>query len=362
MSLAERRHRRQNVPMPKRFRDLVPEAIPSLPPSPVPLCNPDADAMTNSDASPSSVHSRVSHILRTPRNIFGLIRQYFGNKVPSVDPEERITLADLSPSVVGLHPSSTNHIQSRSKWWPFPNKSSFLLGNWHWNGGNQKSQSEFKSLVDIVGDPSFKSDDVRHTKWADIFAKLGESDTDGDGTDGEWLDVDAGWKKTSVEITVPFHRRMEKPGTAKFLAAELYHRSLVQVIIEKISDPHTAAQFHLEPYELLWKRSDQHREVKMHGEIYTSEAFREAHINLQNSAPEPNCNLQRVVVAVMLWSDATHLTQFGSSQLWPCYMAFGNESKYRRCKPSHNLCNHVAYFQKVSTRHDLSFTFCTNPP
>jgi hypothetical protein len=49
----------------------------------------------------------------------------------------------------------------------------------------------------------------------------------------------------------------------------------------------------------------------------------------------------------MFWSDATHLTAFGNAKLWPCYMFFGNESKYRRCKPSCNLCSHVAYFQTV---------------
>ncbi len=267
-----------------------------------------------------------------------------------MDPKDHATTtpADMSP------PSADALSQvPRSKWWPFPNRSTFLLGNWHWNGGLQKSQSEFKGLIDIVGDPSFNPDDVRHANWSKIFAKLGDSDADGDEPN-EWLDVDAGWKKTCVEVSVPFHRRMENPGTSKFVGAELHHRSLVEVIRERISDPHTAAQFHLEPYELLWKPTAQHSEIKMHGEIYTSEAFREAHDALQSAPPEPNCDMPRVVAALMFWSDATHLTQFGNSQLWPCYMFLGNESKYRRCKPSCNLCSHVAYFQKVSTPYGYS--------
>lgn len=184
--------------------------------------------------------------------------------------------------------------------------------------------------------------------WDKIFAKLGDSDADGDDIDGEWLDVDAGWKKKHVEITVPFHRQMESPGTSKFVTTELHYRSLVEVIRERVSDPHTAAQFHLEPYDLLWKPTAQHGEVKIHGEIYTSEAFHEAHVTLQNSPLEPNCDMPRVIAVLMFWSDSTHLTQFSNSQLWPCYMFLGNESKYRRCKPSCNLCSHVAYFQKVS--------------
>jgi len=340
MSLAARRPRRPNVSMPKRYTDLLPQAAPSLPPTGFRPPTPPPPLNT-ADAHPPSLHSRVSRFIRTPRNIFGLVRQYFGAQLPAVDPEEHLTLADISSAA----PRSST---PRSKWSPFPNKSSFLLGAWHWNGGTQKSQSGFKDLIDIVGDPSFHPEDVRNTKWNKVFSTLGDGGPDDEEVDGEWLDVDAGWRKKHVEITVPFHQRMQTPGTTQFICGELYHRSLVEVIRERISDPHTAPQIHLEPYELLWKRSNQHDEVKLHGEVYTSEAFREAHDALQNSPPEPGCNLQRVVVALMFWSDATHLTQFGSSQLWPCYMAMGNESKYRRCKPSCNLCSHVAYFRKVS--------------
>ena len=80
----------------------------------------------------------------------------------------------------------------------------------------------------------------------------------------------------------------------------------------------------------------------------------DAHRELQDSPGEPDCNLPKVVVAMMFWSDATHLTSFGDAKLWPSYLHFGNESKYRRCKPSSHLCNHVAYFQAVS-RHDFQF-------
>jgi len=339
-SLAQRRPRRQNILLPKRFRDILPQAAPSLPPPSTSGNPPESDAAALHDAS--LLHTRIRRIFRTPRNIFGLVRQYFAEQLPSVDPEEHVTLAELSPPSPG-----DTRSQPSSGFYPFPNKSSFLLGNWYWNGGVQKSQHSFNELIDIVGDPSFQPDHVRDTKWSGINAKLGNSDTDGDA-EKEWLDVDAGWRKTRVEITVPFHSRMNTPGSQQYVGADLYHRSLVDVITERISDPHTSAQFHMEPYELLWKRSDQHREVKMHGELYTSDAFREAHQALQDSPPEPNCDLPRVVVALMFWSDATHLTQFGNSQLWPSYLFIGNESKYQRCKPSCNLCSHVAYFQKVS--------------
>ena len=88
--------------------------------------------------------------------------------------------------------------------------------------------------------------------------------------------------------------------------------------------------------------------MRVHGELYSSPVFLEAHCALQASPKEPGCDLPHVVVAIMLWSDVTHLTTFGTAKLWPCYMYFGNESKYNRCKPSRHLCNHIAYFQSVS--------------
>ncbi|EAU83872.2 hypothetical protein CC1G_09541 [Coprinopsis cinerea okayama7 len=41
------------------------------------------------------------------------------------------------------------------------------------------------------------------------------------------------------------------------------------------------------------------------------------------------------------------LAQFGSAKAWPVYMFFGNDSKYRRCKPSNKLGEHVAFLEKL---------------
>lgn len=295
--------------------------------------------------------STVCKVLRTPKNVFGLVRQYLTDKLPSHDPEELVTLADLTSIPL---PTSTNVPTPPAKkksnpFFPYLNKNSFRLGQWFWNGSVQKSQKDFKELVDIVGDVDFQSSDVRETKWGKINATLGngvESRTD-DTEDGEWVDMDAGWKKTRIKISVPFSKRMANPGVHEYADVDLHHRSLVEVIKEHISDPHTSAQFHLEPYELLWQPHKRQKEVKLHGEIYMSEAFIEAHRDLQQSPCEPDCDLERVVVALMFWSDSTHLTSFRNAHLWLCYLFLGNESKYRQCKPSCNLCSHVAYFQSV---------------
>ncbi|KIK13437.1 hypothetical protein PISMIDRAFT_118878, partial [Pisolithus microcarpus 441] len=106
--------------------------------------------------------------------------------------------------------------------------------------------------------------------------------------------------------------------------------------------------FRFEPYELHWHPSHKESDVGVYGELFTSRAFLEAHQTLQESPLQPECNLPCRVVALMFWSDATQLTTFGNSKLWPLYVYFGNDSKYERCQPSANLCSHVVYFQAAS--------------
>jgi hypothetical protein len=217
------------------------------------------------------------------------------------------------------------------------------LGEWYWNKGVQKSQADFKELIGIVGDFDFKSSDIRCTNWDKINKMLVE----GGDNEGEWEDQASGWTTSPVSISVPFHRYTPTPGARDYVVTNFHHRSLISVIREKLTNENDAPHFHYEPYELRWKPSDGLDSIRVHGELYTSPAFIDAHNSLQESPGEPGCDLPRVVVALMFWSDGTQLTNFGDAKLWPLYMYFGNESKYRRGKPSCNLCEHVAYFETV---------------
>jgi hypothetical protein len=52
----------------------------------------------------------------------------------------------------------------------------------------------------------------------------------------------------------------------------------------------------------------------------------------------------------MFTSDGTMLANFGTTKLWPLYMFYANDSKYRRAKPSEGLFETIAYFEKVSDK------------
>jgi hypothetical protein len=120
------------------------------------------------------------------------------------------------------------------------------------------------------------------------------------------MDEDAGWKRTQITITVPFHNRAKAPGPKKYLVGDLYHCSLVDIIREKLANTSDVRHFHYDPFELFWNPTNTSAKVRVHGELYTSPAFLDAHRELQESPGEPGCNLPRVVVALMFWSDVTH--------------------------------------------------------
>ena len=343
-SLAQRRGRREHRQLPKRFRDVLPEAPAALPPASGTVTSPPITAEPALPPKSSSVLSPIRKILKSARNVFGLFRQYHATSFPDHNPHANIVSDDdLMDSSLDTHPVETYH--------PYPNQSSFLLGEWYWNDGVQKSKSGFQNLLKIVGHPEFRPEDVAGLNWQSIDAELsGDRRVDSLDDDRSWQDerVDGDWVKTPIKIKVPFHKGMLHPGEEVFEAGNLHHRKLVSVIREKITKSSTHPRLHFEPYRLYWQPKESSEPVRVHGELYTSEAFVEAHDDLQRATRDPGCDLARVVVGLMFASDGTQLANFSNAKLSPVYLGFGNESKDRRSKPSCKAFEHIAYFETVS--------------
>lgn len=340
-SLARRRTRRPNRQLPRRFRDSLPEPPMPLPPAQV---NPEAHS-SDFTSSPPSVQTRLQSLrpslrrmFKTQVNSFGLYRVYNATHLPTHDPDDAYAI-EHHPAVPAVN------LDSRNPYRPYPNQNSFRLGEWYWNHGAHKSKESFKKLLDIVGSVAYLPEDIRGTNWRAIDDALGGSSQE--GRDAEWLDEDDNWRSTPISISVPFHSRCRNPGPKDYLAGNFHHRSLVSIIREKLSDPGHDRLFHYEPYELKWRPPHTEEDIRVHGELFTSDAFIQAHQRLQDSPPEPGCDLPKVVAGLMFWSDSTQLSTFGNAKLWPLYLYFGNESKYYRCQPTNNLCTHAAYFQTV---------------
>ena len=156
-----------------------------------------------------------------------------------------------------------------------------------------------------------------------------------------------GWRESEVAIQVPDGKEHDADDIPTFAVPGLHHRSITAVIRSVLEDPSASRNFHYTPFKSFWKSSTTLPAQRVHDEIYSSDAMIEAHLKLQQSPPEPGCELERVVASLMFWSDSTHLANFGTASLWPLYLFFGNQSKYLRCKPRTASCHHVAYIPKV---------------
>jgi hypothetical protein len=118
----------------------------------------------------------------------------------------------------------------------------------------------------------------------------------------------------------------------------------------------TGLSMHTRAYKMFWQPSPDAEPVRVYSEIFDSDAMANMEDELQDIplrvTPERNC--ERVVVPLMLASDATHLASFGTASLWPIYLQFGSQSKYARGRPTSQACHHLCYAPSVS--HALSIS------
>ena len=73
----------------------------------------------------------------------------------------------------------------------------------------------------------------------------------------------------------------------------------------------------------------------------------EAKLRAQPRHPDDGPDVEYVILPLLLWSDATHLSTFGTASLWPIYLYFGHLSKYVRGRPTEFAAHHLAYIPEV---------------
>ena len=123
---------------------------------------------------------------------------------------------------------------------------------------------------------------------------------------------------------------------------------MLEVIQAALAEP-AAEKFHTFPFKAYWKPSPHAPEERIYSEMYTGDAWNAEYEKVWNDAQSgPNAHLEPFMIALLIWSDATALAQFGDAQLWPIYLYIGNQSKYERSKPTSFSSHHLAYIPKVS--------------
>jgi Plavaka transposase len=323
-----------NYRLPGRYEDVNPQPLPPI----------------EEDHLPTAVLSHLCLIVRNPlrtaTNSFGLLREYLYRL--SFDPDTLVPEEDLhrigGTNPVSMPPPSPTPVHR--------NESVEMLMNWKDSVTSIKSDAEVNRLVnDVLLDSNFKLEDlqgfnvVRENRRSDAAEKK-----------SPFFDS---FQTADIDIEVPSGTRGIPPGT--FSVPGLLYRKLTAVIQAAFLSP-LASHFHFTPFK-LFHRSPSGEEERVFSEVYNSDAFIEEHDNVQRAPlppDQPDCKLEKVVAALMVWSDSTHLANFGTAKLWPIYLLFGNASKYIRGQPNSGACQHVAYIPSLpDSFQDFAASFCS---
>jgi hypothetical protein len=317
--------------------------------SPVPI-----ESTTASDSAESSL------AVVTEPNSFGVYHKY-SECLPSYSPGEWHHLESVADSPNFM--KSTDLTQR--KWWssfsstlegakkaffhPFQNVTTYRLMSWFYDGSNVKSNAGVDKLVnDVILAEDWNREDLRGFRAARENQRLDdwEDDEDSPFTPG------TGWIEAEVEIPVPCEKsryRNGADGAPKYRVPGLFYRRPLDVIKAAFTEP-AAQSFHLTPFTSYWKRTPDSEPERIYSEIYDSDVFHDEHEQIRSQPRMDNCQLETFIAAILLYSDSTHLTNFGSASLWPIYLFLDNQSKYERGKPSSFAAHHIAYIPKACFR------------
>lgn len=228
---------------------------------------------------------------------------------------------------------------------PFANSSIFRLVQHYYQSIQDSSISGFNWFVRHV----LKADDFKLSDIPDDFDLAKElKRLDNLQEDESPFAHAANWKEATIEIPLPAegvkHRSENHAPTLK-IEGVLY-RDMVEVIKSAFQAPESI-NFHYTPAKAYYMPAGAKEPERVYSEIYESDEFWEEHKAIMKALPADQRNMPVTVAALMLYSDATHLANFGSAFLWPYYLFFGNQSKYERAKPSNYAAHHLAYIPKV---------------
>jgi hypothetical protein len=289
----------------------------------------------------------IGEFYTTALNEFGTYRRY--PCVPTVDPDADVPLESVTDTPVVGSPAQ------QPSWWsgmsssllgllpevpyaPFSSPSTYRLFQWFYQS-EAKSLSDLTSLINnVLLAPDFDIDDPSIQDF-NIDKELRQLD------ESEDFAKEDGWTAASIEIPVPIKGEQisEDDTPYRYKIPGLYYRKLVGVITNFFTHAKIGS-FHLTPFQLFWESAAGAYE-QIFLEVYNSDAMFNEHIKLLKDFS--NSQYEIVIAAILLWSDSTHLANFGTASLWPVYLFFGNVSKYVRGKPTSFMAQHIAYLPKA---------------
>jgi hypothetical protein len=327
------------------------DPLPEAPPAPLPEEN-------KNDLGPAASSHIRRLILRvnpipepytTPLDSFGRYRVY--TRKPLSIPDSICELEDVSDVCNSLNQNSNSPTLAERRpildiIHPCPNFSAFLLEYWYWIEGLQKSQEDRDLLVrNVITRPGFIPSEVAGINWCHLDDKLSahsESPTTG-----------SGWQNLSIPLSLPPRTPSaaslykSEPVVNTFVVPNVPCRKLTEVVRDAFTK-NNVPHFHYEAFKSYWKDPKSSQTHRSYGEVFESQRMIDAQQAVQDIILDEPCRLPRCVAAIMIFSDAMQLSNFGNAKAWPIRVTFGNLSKYERCKPNSGAHYEVGFMPTVS--------------
>ncbi|KAL0563301.1 hypothetical protein V5O48_018770, partial [Marasmius crinis-equi] len=361
-----------------------PVAVPATPvPEPAPPSPSDAlDPTPGSPTPPPNPTPPPLPIIerfyyKTEPNNVGIYRIYDSNE-PSRIPDAHASISQLvdapsltrekeAPTVerirksmgVSPHPEQPEQTQVPGEadllnLGPFANVSVFRLMRWSYEEKEINAGSLNRLAQSVLAQPDL---DYRHFGKFDAHRDLRKLDKmiEDMGSDDpskkiplpfESSDI---WRRGTISIPMPCTgKRYESEEDApQLVIPDVWYRRPLDLIKTIVKDQ-DFMKFHVRPFKEFWKWGD--RVQRIYGDAFTSNrAIRIERDKVERlEALGISDDLELVVLWLMLASDSTHLTNFGTASLWPIYMYFGNCSKYERGHPKFHTAHHIAYIPHIA--------------
>ena len=230
---------------------------------------------------------------------------------------------------------------------PFSNYSATSFMAAYFYGSDTKSEEHTNMVARAMEDPQFKLNELqgfstqRENKRLNSYL-LNRSHP---------FHTQDDWQNTSVDIRLPVEGlSFESEADAHTLQiSNLFHRRITD-IVKSVCASEKAHSFHLSPYMMHWMPDldNPDKSKRIYGEVYSTDTMIHAQAEV-NKLPRPHGDtMECIALGLMLASDSSQLTNFGSVSVWPIYLMFANQSKLERTKPSCHAVHHLAYVPSVS--------------
>ena len=295
---------------------------------------------------------------QTKPDDYGVYRVYSSGR-PTITPDSDSPYLALNTSTQSqsqiistplLAPEKPENVDQ--EWFaPFQNPSTYRLMDWFTNSSVTKSMTELQSLVhNVLLAPDFKIEDLAGFRAAKENARLDNFKFKKDiatSPDNKNEFFDDTWIKGTVYIPLPCDGVRQSEKEAPLYPVTCYYRNITSVIKAALRELKSKG-LHTFPFKAYWHPSEGEPPERLYSESYTANSWNDEYDKINKSREDgPNHDLESFIIALMIWSDSTHLAQFGTASLWPIYLYIGNQSKYTRAKPTSMSAHHLAYLPKV---------------